>query len=334
MTQKNKKKIIPAITLVVVVIVFLFLTLFKKDNNAYLVSGTVEAREVDISPKLAGRIEAIYADEGDHIKKGSLLLQMDDQQLKIQVERAISAQKAANETLRDLEAGARKEEVASAVASLEAAEATYKKSFDDLKRAEELFKEGAASKDFLEKASLQLDTTKTNRDMAKEKLDLLKAGTRVNVIENAKYAVQQAQHSVDELMFIKTDSRTFSPIDGIITLRSAEPGEVIASGTPVLTVINPADCYVRIYISEKVLGQVSIGQEIEVFTDSFPDKAFKGKLTYISSEAEFTPRNIQTQDERVKLVYAAKVTIKNDDLMFKPGMPVDVKIRLKSDPGK
>jgi len=334
MAQKNVKKIIPAVSLVAVVILFLFLTLFKKDNNAYLVSGTVEAREVDISPKLAGRIEAIYADEGDHIKKGSLLLQMDDQQLKIQVERAISAQKAANEILRDLKAGARKEEVASAVASLEAAEATYKKSFDDLKRAEELFKEGAASKDFLEKAFLQLDTTKTNRDMTKEKLDLLKAGTRINVVESAKYAVQQAQHSVDELMFIKTDSRTFSPIDGIITLRSAEPGEVIASGTPVLTVINPVDCYVRIYISEKVLGQVSIGQEIEVFTDSFPDKAFKGKLTYISSEAEFTPRNIQTQDERVKLVYAAKVTIKNDDLMFKPGMPVDVKIRLKSDPGK
>jgi HlyD family secretion protein len=334
MAQKNKKKIIPVVILVAVVIVFLFLTLFKKDNNVFLVSGTVEAREVDISPRLAGRIEAIYADEGDHIKKGSLLLQMDDQQLKIQVERAISAQKAANETLRDLEAGARKEEVASAVASLEAAEATYKKSFDDLKRAEELFKEGAASKDFLERASLQLDTTKTNRDMAKEKLDLLKAGARINVVESAKYAVQQAQHSVDELMFIKTDSRTFSPIDGIITLRSAEPGEVIAPGTPVLTVINPADCYVRIYISEKVLGQVSIGQEIEVFTDSFPDKAFKGKLTYISSEAEFTPRNIQTQDERVKLVYAAKVTIKNDDLMFKPGMPVDVKIRLKSDPGK
>jgi len=334
MAQKNVKKIIPAVSLVAVVILFLFLTLFKKDNNAYLVSGTVEAREVDISPKLAGRIEAIYADEGDHIKKGSLLLQMDDQQLKIQVERAISAQKAANEILRDLKAGARKEEVASAVASLEAAEATYKKSFDDLKRAEELFKEGAASKDFLEKAFLQLDTTKTNRDMTKEKLDLLKAGTRINVVESAKYAVQQAQHSVDELMFIKTDSRTFSPIDGIITLRSAEPGEVIASGTPVLTVINPVDCYVRIYISEKVLGQVSIGQEIEVFTDSFPDKTFKGKLTYISSEAEFTPRNIQTQDERVKLVYAAKVTIKNDDLMFKPGMPVDVKIRLKSDPGK
>jgi HlyD family secretion protein len=334
MALKKKKIVIPVILLAAAIIVFLLMTLFKKDNSIFLVSGTVEAREVDISPKLPGRIEAIYADEGDHVKKGSLLLQMDDQQLKIQVERAIAAQKAATETLHDLEAGARKEEIASAVASLDAAEATYQKSFDDLKRAEELFKEGAASKDFLEKASLQLDTSKTNRDMAKEKLELLKAGARVNIIESAKYAVQQAQRSVDELMFLKTDSRTFSPIDGIVTLRSAEPGEVIASGTPVLTVINPADCYVRIYISEKVLAQVSIGQEVKVFSDSFPDKSFKGKLTYISSEAEFTPRNIQTQDERVKLVYTSKVTIENDDMMFKPGMPVDVKIQLRNDQGK
>lgn len=331
MSQKKKKILIPVVLVAAAIIVFVLLTLFKGDDNVFKVSGTIEAREVDISPKLAGRIEAIYADEGDKIKKGELLLQMDDQQLKIQVERAIAAQKAADETLRDLEAGARKEEIASATASLEAADATYKKSYDDQKRAEELFKEGAASKDFLEKAGLQLDTAKTNRDMAKEKLDLLKAGSRINVIEGAKYAVLQAKHSVDELMLMQTDSRTFSPIDGVVTLRSAEPGEVVASGTPVLTVINPADCYVRIYISEKVLAQVSIGQEVQVFTDSFPDKSFKGKLTYISSEAEFTPRNIQTQDERVKLVYSAKVMIENDDLMFKPGMPVDVMIKLKSE---
>lgn len=331
MSQKKKKIFIPVVLVAAAIIVFVLLTIFKGDNDIFKVSGTIEAREVDISPKLAGRIEAIYADEGDKVKKGELLLQMDDQQLKIQVERAIAAQKAANETLRDLEAGARKEEIASSIASLEAAEATYKKAYDDQKRAEELFKEGAASKDFLEKAALQLDTAKTARDMAKEKLDLLKAGSRINIVESAKYAVLQAKHSVDELMLMQTDSRTFSPIDGVVTLRSAEPGEVVASGTPVLTVINPADCYVRVYISEKVLAQVSLGQEVLVFTDSYPNKSFKGKLTYISSEAEFTPRNIQTQDERVKLVYAAKVMIENDDLMFKPGMPVDVKIKLKSE---
>jgi HlyD family secretion protein len=327
----NKKKLIPTVILILTVVVVLAFIIFKRNNDLFLVSGTVEAREVDISPKLAGRIEAIFADEGDFIKKGNLLLQMDDQQMKIQVERAIAAQKAAEETLRDLEAGARKEEIASAVASLEAAEAAYKKSFDDLKRAEELFKEGAASKDFLEKASLQLDTSKTNRDMAREKLGLLKAGARFNVIESAKYAVQQAKRSVDELMLIQTDSRTFSPIDGIVTLRSAEPGEIVASGTPVLTVINPSDCYVKIYLSEIVLGKVSLGQKVEVITDSYPDKIFEGKLKYISSEAEFTPRNIQTQDERVKLVYAAKVTIVNDDLLFKPGMPVDIRIALKNE---
>lgn len=326
MIDKNKKKMIPIILLSIVVAVILILIIFKSDNNQFVVSGTVEAREVDISPKLAGRIESIYADEGDFVKKGDLLLQMDDQQLRIQVERAIAAQKAAEESLQDLEAGARKEEIASAVASLEAAEAANKKASDDLKRAEELFKEGAASKDFLEKASLQYDTAKTNRNMAKEKLDLLKAGARINVIASAKYAVQQAKRSVDELMFIKTDSRTFSPIDGVVTLRSAEPGEVVASGTPVLTVINPSDCYIKIYISEKILGKVSIGQDVDVITDSYPDKNFTGKLTYIASEAEFTPRNIQTQEERVKLVYAAKVSIPNKDLLFKPGMPVDVRI--------
>ena len=334
MALKNKKKIIPIILLFAAIIVILILTLSKGNNDVFLVSGTVEAREVDISPKMAGRVEAIYADEGDYVEKGKLLLQMDDQQLTIQVDRAVASRNAAEENLRDLEAGARKEEIVSAAALLDAAESSYKKALNDLERAEELFKEDAASKDFLEKASLQLDTTKTNRDMAKEKLDLLKAGARINVVESAKYAVQQTQHSVDELMFIKTDSRSFSPIDGIITLRSAEPGEVIASGTTVLTVINPADCYVRIYISEKILGQVSIGQEVDVITDSYPEKIFTGKLTFISSEAEFTPRNIQTQEERVKLVYAAKVAIKNDDLMFKPGMPADVRIKLKSEPGR
>lgn len=334
MTIKNKKKIIPIVLLLIVVVTILIFVFLQSDDNVYMVSGTVESREVDISPKLAGRIDAIYADEGDTVEKGKLLLQMDDQQLRIQVERAVAAQKAAEESLRDLEAGARKEEIASAAASLDATEAAYKKAIDDLKRAEELYKEGAASKDFLEKAQLQLDTTKTNRDMAKEKLDLLKAGSRINVVESAKYAVQQAKHSVEELMLIQTDSRTFSPINGVVVLRSAEPGEVISAGTPVLTIIEPSDCYVRIYISEKILARVSIGQTVDINTDSYSGKIFKGRLTFISSEAEFTPRNIQTQDERVKLVYAAKVAIDNDDLLFKPGMPVDIRISLKSEPEK
>ncbi len=298
------------------------------------VSGTVEAREVDISPKIAGRIDSIYADEGDRVTKGALLLQMDDRQLKIQVERANASLNAARETLEDLKAGARKEEIASAKATLSAAEAALKKAKNDLKRARELFEEEAASKDFVEKAELRVETTQKNYDMAKESLDLLRAGARKNVIESAEYRVQEAQRGVDELELLQTDSRTFSPVDGIITVRSAEPGEVIGAGTPVLTVINPEDTYLRIYLRETVLARVDIGQEVKVYTDSYPDKAFKGTLTYISSEAEFTPRNIQTKEERVKLVYSAKVQIENSDLVFKPGMPVDVEIPLKTKEAK
>jgi len=328
MTKSKKAKIIPVILLLAVAVLLVFLLAGEGEITEYMVSGTVEAREVDISPKIAGRIDLIYADEGDTVSDGELLLQMDDRQLRLQVQQAEAGLKAAQETLADLKAGAREEEIASARAAYEAAKAAYKKAKNDLKRAQVLYEEETTSEDHLERAELQLENAEKNMDMAREMLELLKAGSRKNVIESARYNVQQAEKKLDEIMLLQTESRTFSPIDGVVTIRSAEPGEVIAAGTPVLTVINPADCYVKIYISEKYLGRVKIGQDVEILTDSFEDKTFSGKLIFISSEAEFTPRNIQTQEERVKLVFAAKVKIDNRDLLLKPGMPVDVKIDL------
>ena len=212
---------------------------------------------------------------------------------------------------------------------MNAAEADLKKTANDSSRAKELFDEDAASQDYLEKADLHREKASKNLDMAKEKFKLLNAGARVNQIGSAKFKVNEAGKVVDELMLLQTDSRTFSPINGFVTIRYAEPGEVIGAGTPVLTIINPAlDCYLKVYISEKVLGNVRIGQEVKVFTDSDPENPLRGKLIFISNEAEFTPRNIQTKDERIKLVFAAKVKIDNDDMKFKPGMPVDVEFEI------
>ena len=309
---KPNKKILITVLLLVAVVLILYFTLFGNgDDDTYTVSGTVEARDIDISPKLAGRIEEIYAEEGDHVKKDQLLLQMDDRQLKIQVQRAEAALKIAEQQLKDLEAGARQEEIASAKASVGAAEAALKKADNDLKRARELYEDEAASKDYLEKAELQMENAQKNLDVARENLKLIKAGARSNVLESAKFRVNEARRAMDEVMLLQTDSRTFSPIDGIVTIRSAEPGEIIGVGTPVLTIINPVDCYLKIYISEKVLGNITLGQKARVLSDSYPDKAFEGTLTFLSSEAEFTPRNIQTKDERVKLMFAAKVKIEN-----------------------
>ena len=323
MPKPNKKILFPIFLIIIALI--LYYTIFGNgDDDTYIVSGTVEAREIDISPKIAGRIDAIFAEEGDYVKKDQLLLQMDDRQLKIQVQRAEAALNIAEQQLKDLEAGARKEEIAAAKASVSAAEAAVKKAASDHKRAKELFDDEAASKDFLEKAELQMENSQKNLDVARENLKLIKAGARSNVLESAKFRVNEARRAMDEVMLLQTDSRTFSPINGVVTIRSAEPGEIIGAGTPVLTVINPKDCYLKIYISEKVLGNIKLGQKAKVYSDSHPDKTFEGTLTFLSSEAEFTPRNIQTKDERVKLMFAAKVTIDNTDFIFKPGMPVDV----------
>ncbi|MBN2135746.1 MAG: HlyD family efflux transporter periplasmic adaptor subunit [Acidobacteria bacterium] len=330
MPKPNKKILFPIFIIIIALV--LYFTIFSNGNDeTYIVSGTVEAREIDISPKIAGRIDAILAEEGDYVKKGQLLLQMDDRQLKIQVQRAEAALNIAEQQFKDLEAGARKEEIAAAKASVSAAEAAVKKAASDLKRAKELFNDEAASKDFLEKAELQMENSQKNLDVAWENLKLIKAGARSNVLESAKFRVNEAKRAMDEVMLLQTDSRTFSPINGIVTVRSAEPGEIIGAGTPVLTVINPADCYLKIYISEKILGNIKLGRKAKIYSDSHPDKTFEGTLTFLSSEAEFTPRNIQTKDERVKLMFAAKVAIDNSDFIFKPGMPVDVEFDISGE---
>ena len=106
-----------------------------------------------------------------------------------------------------------------------------------------------------------------------------------------------------------------------------EPGEVVAPGSPVLTVLDPDDRWVRIYVPENRLGAVRLGAEVEVLSDTFPEKRYTGEVTYVAAEAEFTPKTVQTQEERVRLVYAVKVRVLEDPgYELKPGMPVDVRL--------
>ena len=121
----------------------------------------------------------------------------------------------------------------------------------------------------------------------------------------------------------------YSPVSGVILRKNNEVGETIAAGVPVYTIGDLDNPWVKVYVKEDKLGLVKLGQSAEVKTDTFPDKKYEGKITYISSEAEFTPKNVQTQEERVKLVFGVKVSVKNINDELKPGMPADVKIFLK-----
>ncbi len=137
--------------------------------------------------------------------------------------------------------------------------------------------------------------------------------------DRAALAGAQAQLSYTVLL---------TPQAGIVLRKHVEPGEMIAAGTPVVTIADLRDIWLKIYIPEPQLGRIKLGQTAETTTDSYPGKTYRGTVTFISSEAEFTPKNVQTQEERVKLVFAAKITVDNPNQELKPGMPADTTVRL------
>jgi HlyD family secretion protein len=192
-----------------------------------------------------------------------------------------------------------------AEAGLNASQAAAVKAEDDFRRIDNLFTSGAVT-------DQQRVSAKSGADAARANVEALKA-----TLELAKTRLGFAQLT--------------SPIEGFVLTKSAEAGEVVQSGTTIFTVADLRDIWLTAYVNEPDLGKVKLNQPVVIKTDSFPDKSYHGKISFISQEAEFTPKQIQTTEERVKLVYRIKVTVENTQLQLKPGMPADGFIHL-SDP--
>ena len=187
-----------------------------------------------------------------------------------------------------------------AAASLKAAQFDYELAKIDYQRSENLFKEGAVSAQKRDQDKTTYDASLAKVEQLKASLDL--AQTRLGFADLA------------------------SPLDGYILVKSSLSGEVVKAGAPVFSAIDLHDIWVTAYINEKDLGKVKLGQRADVITDTFAGKKYKGEVSFISSQAEFTPKSIQTQEERVKLVYRIKVRVDNSSLELKPGMPADALI--------
>jgi len=188
-------------------------------------------------------------------------------------------------------------------ASVRLAEAELEKAQKDFGRYQALAQEGAVT-------TQQLDSAKRAYDVARSQVDQSGAALRAAEVRLG-------------------DTVLDSPLAGVVLARNVEPGETVAAGVAVYTLGDLDDPWVKVYVNETKLGLVKLGQKAQVFADTFPGKAYEGSVTSIASEAEFTPKNIQTQEERVKLVFGVKVRVKNDNDELKPGMPADVKILLK-----
>jgi HlyD family secretion protein len=324
--MKFNKRFIPVVVILVAAVVILILVNRNGGAGVNLnFSGTVEATEARLGFEVPGRVAWIAVREGDTVAVGQSLATLDTTQAHAQRVQLEARADAARAVLTELLAGSRSEEIAAARAADQAARDRLEQAQKDMERTATLYKGGAVSEEAYDKARTALRVAQSQADQAGEQLRLVEKGPRPERIEAQRAetaSAEAAARTQDAVLALMT---TRAPFGGVVTVRHREPGESLSPGMPVVTVANLSDRWVRIYVPENRVGQVRIGQKARLTADSFPGKAFEGRVVFIASEAEFTPKNVQTSEERVKLVYMVKVEITGDRaLNLKPGMPADV----------
>jgi HlyD family secretion protein len=301
-------------------------------DTAILAAGTVEAREADLGFRTTGRIELISVDEGDRISEGQLLAVLDQQELAAALAAARARAEAAGATLEELTEGFRSEEIEQARAVLRAAERRRLDATRDLERAKNLYEDGAISEQALDDRETVATVAESEMQGASERLRLLESGTRSERISAQRAALAASEAEVERVEALLEYAQITAPNSGLITIRHREPGEIVSAGAAVLTLMKPDDRWVRIYVRADRVGRLSIGQTAMITADAYPERTYTGRVVFIASEAEFTPRDVQTTEERVKLVYRVKVQIEGDSSFdLKPGLAADV--RLETDAG-
>jgi HlyD family secretion protein len=300
-----------------------------KEDPRLLASGTVEATEAHLGFQVPGRITSIAVREGDLVQEGMQLAELDRKEMLARREEARARIAAARSQLSELESGFRKEEISEAQAAVDAARVRLQDAERDVARTKTLFEGGAVSREAYDKAELAEQLAKSQLVQIEERLGLLETGFRQERIATQRAQLAQAEASLQVIDASLENMLLVAAFDGVLTVRHREPGETVPAGQAVLTVMNREDRWVRIYVREDRIGAVKHGTSAEITTDTYPNKTYSGRVVFIASEAEFTPKSVQTTEERVRLVYAVKVQITSDpDYDLKPGMPADVRLEV------
>lgn len=289
-----------------------------------VLSGNIEVVDAQLSFKMPGRVVERTVSEGDRVKAGQLIARLDASEQTDQLALRRAELAAAQAALAALEAGSRPQEIAAAAAAVRSAEADRDRAKVDLARQQELFAAKAIASREFDAADAQYKVAEARVAEAAEKLKLVREGPRAEDIQQARARVDEARAAVALAETQLANTKLESPLTGVVLSHNVEPGEFVAAGTPVVTVADLAHVWVRTYVAETELGRLRHGQHVPVRTEAFPGKTFDGVVGFISSEAEFTPKTVQTTKERVKLVFRVKVDVANPNDELKPGMPADV----------
>lgn len=312
-------------------ILLLFLTCNTADDEGVIsATGTIEAREVHVPAKMSGDILELPFDEGARVRVGDTLAVIDHAVLDIQLRQAEAGVDLAQAELALLKKGARREDIQQAEEQLNQARAALKSAGDDLRRMRVLAEKGSVTPKQRDDAEARYTVAEAQTRAAEEVLKKMMRLARPEEIRAAEARLRQTEAAADLLRKRIADCTVIAPVDGVVTHRPFEVGEMVAPGAALLIISELDEVTVRIYISEKDLGRVKLGDPADVTIDAYPEDPFPGKVTYISPEAEFTPKNIQTKEDRVKLVFAVKITVDNPEGLLKPGLPADAVIRIET----
>lgn len=289
-------------------------------------SGSVEAHETDLAFQVAGRITALPVDEGMVIKPDTLVAQLDPKDYQLTVQRLEAEAQAAEKALELLKAGTRVQELRVAEAALAKAKSELEYAVSEHHRVAGLAKRKLASPDQLDQVRLRENVARSALEQARQNLELLHEGARREDIERAEAELAARRAALESARRQLDYTQLVSGVNGYVTVRVAEAGEVVSAGQPIVRVAQLDHPWIRAYLSETDLARVHLGQKVRVTVDGLPDKSFDGKLTFIAAQAEFTPKSVETRDLRVDLVYRIKVEVDNRDGLLKLGMPADVAI--------
>lgn len=325
----NRKKV-ALIAAVVVLTVLATNRLAKKrqaaGHDVVRVSGNVEVTTVDVSFKIAGRMVRRLVDEGRIVTNGQWVAFLDSEELEQECAMRRAEAQVAEAVLAELEAGSRVEEIEQAEAGLEIAKADAARLGSEFARQKELYEQKVVAQRDYEAVEAAFQMASAGVREAVARLALLRKGAREETVRAARARLEQSRQSLALAETRLGNAKLTAPLSGVVLTKGMEDGEYVAPGTPVITVGNLTSAWVRAYVSETDLGRVRIGDPVKLTADTYPGKVYEGRLSFLAQEAEFTPRNIQTAKERVKLVYRIKVDVANPDGELKPGMPVDAEI--------
>ena len=323
--------LIAVIALIITGFLYYYFTRDQKEGNDFIkVSGNIETTEVNVGFKIPGRIVSLSAQEGDWVDYGKIVAKLDDEDLLQRLALAKATLKSAQSRLDKLLAGSRPEEIREAEAILQQAQFDLENKKAHYERMKTLFERGVVPKDTFDNAETGFKIAKAALQRANENYQLVKKGPREEDIEDGRAQVEQAKASLQLIETQLSYTTLYSPLSGVLLVKSGEIGEVVNPGTSILTLADIENVWLKAYIPETDLSRIKWGQEVSVTTDLKPQKIYKGKISFISSQAEFTPKQIQTEKERVTLVYRIKIDIPNPEKELKPGMPADGRILLTS----